>query len=242
MLRRFLLLTSAAALLVFGLGAFEARAGYVTLPNTLDMLTADPANFTWVHNHNPKPPAENLRFSGFGYSITGQTLPASSVNVLPFTTTVETGVTFQAGWLATAGNVVDVDITYVVRAPKGQLLTDAYLSITGSLVGTGGTGIASVGETLTNTATGAAITTLTASLPGSPVDSATFAGVQSITVSKDMILYGGTVPGGFSSISIINQGFSSNGTIPEPTSMALLGIGMAGFFTYRRLFKRAATA
>jgi hypothetical protein len=30
--------------------------------------------------------------------------------------------------------------------------------------------------------------------------------------------------------------------VPEPSAMALLGIGMAGFFTYRRLFKRPATA
>jgi hypothetical protein len=30
--------------------------------------------------------------------------------------------------------------------------------------------------------------------------------------------------------------------VPEPSSMALLGIGMAGFFTYRRLFKRRPAA
>jgi hypothetical protein len=31
-------------------------------------------------------------------------------------------------------------------------------------------------------------------------------------------------------------------TVPEPTSMALLGIGMAGFFVVRRLFKRRIVA
>jgi hypothetical protein len=46
---------------------------------------------------------------------------------------------------------------------------------------------------------------------------------------------------GHPTLSRNGTGYVVTETIPEPTSMALLGIGMAGFFTYRRLFKRAAT-
>jgi len=45
------------------------------------------------------------------------------------------------------------------------------------------------------------------------------------------------VPGG----TAINAGFEYS-LAPEPSSMCLLGIGMAGFFTYRRLFKRRPAA
>ena len=98
----------------------------------------------------------------------------------------------------------------------------------------GGTGQISVGETLRNATTGAFITSLEASIPGQMGSTGIFDGVQSILVTKDIILVGGSKG---ATVSIVDQGFSST-AVPEPTSMALLGIGMASFFTYRRLFKR----
>jgi len=37
-------------------------------------------------------------------------------------------------------------------------------------------------------------------------------------------------------------GVSAVSSVPEPASVALLGVGMAGFFAFRRMFKRSATA
>jgi PEP-CTERM motif len=178
--------------------------------------------------------AETLTFSNFGYSPTpvAGSVAASAVNVLPFTLGNETGITYTAGWFAAAGQTVDIALTYVVTAPARELINDVYLGLTGGVFG--GTGTISVGETLRNATTGAFITSLEAFIPGQLVSTGTFAGVQSILVTKDILLVGGS---NGATVSIVDQGFSST-TVPEPTSMALLGIGMASFFTYRRLFKR----
>jgi len=235
---RSVFLAIAAGLLVAGIGALDARAASVPLPTTYDMLLPAGATTTVVG-------AEVLTFSGFGYAssttsggttTTGIPL-ASTISVNPFTNVAnETGLNFGGSLSAAAGSVVDLAITYTVSAPAGELINDALSISAGGPIGGIGTGTYTINETLVNAANpGITLATLNTGL-GSPSASASFAGVQSVFVTKDIFLTGGT---NGVSLSVISQGFSS---IPEPTSVALLGIGMTGFLAFRRLFKRASVA
>jgi len=222
----------AAGLVVLGFGALEARAGFVPLPTTLDALL--PAgNFTTV-----AAPNETDTFSNFSYSTSpvGSPPTAADISVKAFNAGPEAGLTFSGAFNAAAGTTVDYSFGYIVTAPAGHFLTDATLS--GVFSTFAGTGTGSIGETLLNAATGAAIGTLEVTSGPPVVVSDTILlppGITSIIVQKDMILVGGS---NGASLSIFNQGFSSSGTVPEPASMALLGIGMTGFLAFRRFFKK----
>lgn len=239
MKRRFLFLVLAAGFVVLGTGALDARAGsYIPLPTTLDQLLPT-GNFTKAFG------AETLTFSSFTFSSSstpaGSAIAASSINVGQYAVGNETGFNLTGTLSAPANTVVDVSITYVVTAPKGELIDDAFLTTAGGPLGSGGTGTYVVNETLANAATLAGITSLAASNPpppGAATDSATFAGVNSILVSKDIRLTGGS---NGESLSIVTQAFSSTG-VPEPGSFALLGIGMTGFLALRRFFKKPSAA
>jgi len=243
MKRRSLFLTIAAGLLVAGMTAPDAHAGSVGLPTTLDNLL--PTGTTTTVDGTSSG-GEVLTFSNFQYTsstVVGTTTthgvpPASIFSVTAFAASGETGFTLNSTLFAAAGTMVDVSLSYVVTAPAGELINDAFLSTTGGILGT--TGGYSVKETFVDA------TTLLPILPAPPLAANAlaptvtgyFAGHQSILVSKDIFLFGGD---GGTSLSVITQAFSSTG-VPEPSSMALLGIGMTGFLAFRRLFKRHAIA
>jgi hypothetical protein len=244
---RSLFLAIAAGVIVSGIAALDARAGSeVTLPQALDpglttTTITTPGLVVAVSNGNYFVTGSGLTYGAFSYSSTASgtasAFPATSVAVLPFSSGPNSGFTLNAGWSTVTGGILDIAISYTVTAKPGELITDASLGLAGSVTGTGA---ASVGETLTNSSTGALIGTLTASLPTDTVDMISFSGVQSITVTKDIILNAGA--DGAASISIVSQGFSVSGTVPEPASMALLGIGVTGLLAFRRLFKRNLVA
>jgi hypothetical protein len=229
MIRRFSFLAALLALTV----SAPARAAYVPLPTTLDALLPSSA-YTVVAG------AETLTFSGFTYAAssvpTGSAPAASSITVSKFAVSNETGFSLNGTLSAPKDTLVDLTITYVVTAPIGEKLTDALLLTTGGTFG--GTGSYSVDETLVNAATFAPLGTLSTYSGGPGVDVVTFAGVQSIYVTKDIFLSGGSKG---VSLSAITEGFSST-AVPEPASMALLGIGMSGLLAFRRMFKRTSVA
>jgi len=230
MKRRSLFLALAAGLIVSSLGALEARAGYVPLPTTIDQLTPSGA-FTY------NPSNTNLVFSNFQYSASSGVPLPSAVIVNPFNVGSETGITFNGSFNGNPGTSDDIAISYVVTLSGGGKITDAYLS--GDPVVISGTGSASVVETLYNNANGNALGTMIISDSTTNVATLSFAGVTSILVHKDINVDGIT---GTAKISFVNQGYSIGSTVPEPASLALLGIGMTGFLAFRRFFKKTSVA
>jgi hypothetical protein len=228
MTRRLLMSSLVVGLVV--LGGINAQAG--GLPTTLDTLLVPGA--TAVEG--------NFTFSNFGYTTSPANSPPApadvSVTVLSPPVPGLTGITFNGAFFAAANTMVDYAISYMITvAPGTPAISDAYLALTGGNFN--GTGKIDVSESLF-TSTGAPITTLDASIGGggSNVATAEFGpnGYTTILVTKDLMLFGGSEG---ATVSFVSQGFS---IVPEPSSMALLGIGLSGLFTLRRFFKRTSVA
>jgi hypothetical protein len=164
-------------------------------------------------------------FSGFIYTSNLGAFPASTVSVIPLPGTGNPGIVLDNLWnITTAGKSSDFSVIFKVAAPKTNLIEDASLSLTGTAK-TGGFVIDSE-DILSG---GVKIANVTASITAghNVAGNVTFAPVASITVEEDIALRG------FETLSLVDKHFSEQ-HIPEPTSLALIGVGLTALGLARR--------
>jgi hypothetical protein len=174
----------------------------------------------------------DLTFSGFSYSVSGGTIPipSSDVTVVPTISGDEAGFVFNAPWVALSPDLLDVDIDYTVSC-GGCEIDDWVLSMGG--VALQGDAFANVGESSPQVSAPLAVGyTATSSIP---TDSATFPPVGSLTVDKDLTIYGGSTQGTIiSKVSTLTNLFSTTSTVvPEP-SLTILCAGLLGLLPIAR--------
>jgi hypothetical protein len=178
----------------------------------------------------------DLTFSGFSYTQSGGgiPIPASDVTVVPTISGDEAGFVFNAPWVALSPNLLDVDIDYTVTC-GGCEIDDWVLSMGG--VALAGDAFANVGET-SGQVPGPGLAVGYSTSGSTPMDSSPIPPVGSLTVDKDLTIFGGSTQGNIvSKVSTLTNLFSTS-TVPEP-SLSILCLGLLGLVPIaRRKFSR----
>lgn len=176
----------------------------------------------------------DLTFSDFMYTSSdlGGGLAPTPDGITVSLATMGTGLDFNSLWVAGTGQLVDSSITFTVTTTNPGGITDLDLIVAG---GATGSGVASATESSTSPVLSLAAGFGTGS--DVPEDSTTiFPPVDSITLTKDIGVSGGSTSG-FAHLSDVYNLFSEGtSTVPEPSSLFLCAGVLAFIPIARRKF------
>ncbi len=234
MKRRSLLLSIAAGILAWGTGAPEAHAG--SLSSLLSTLIADGTEINIGGGLQ-------VLFTDYNSAV----VPAAEVTIVrpeQFTGPggqTNYGFNVEGNFNTMAGGTSSLDaaIGYTVSSISGAaIITNAYVMASAIV---NGNGVASVTDTLNIPGRSQVVfgSSVPAALTTPNPNEVDFAPTASIGVVKDISVQSAS---GYVNLSVVSQGYSTTVAVPEPSSMALLGIGLSGLFTLRRLFRRTSVA
>jgi hypothetical protein len=223
MKNRLRMLMLATAVVVCGFGAMDAKAAPVS-------VTEDGGTYSWSLVSNGAGLVTITYSNVFLTEVNSTAVTPNIVSSFAKETIASTTVTlgppvYTFSWLAlstktfgpTAGS--QAELTYGLVGPGNAVATDGFLNVTAFLP---------AGNPLLN------------ALPGYDFSPYKNGGSMTMTYTKvntnigNVIANGGTLNG--------TGGFTEIATVPEPASLALLGIGMTGFLAFRRFFKKTSVA
>jgi len=174
-------------------------------------------------------------FSPTSYVASGSVLiPASDVTVSTETVGDEEGLLFNAPWFAQATTTLDADISYTVSCNSCDI-DDWSLSIAGISLAPGDAFV-DVGETSPDVPSTDWLGVGANSIGSLLTDTTTFPPQGSLSVDKDLTVYGGSTASFITTkVSSMTNLFSTTAmsTVPEP-SLAILCLGLVGLLPLAR--------
>jgi len=182
---------------------------------------------------------DTKELAGSANSFSSTNLNASDINITAHDDgglSPGPGIVITGNFNAAPGTTQDTKFDYnvTVLSPSGFAIHDIRLDAAG-FIDTGGQ--IKVTETATGTDINgtpvSAVMTNQGGTPGSfqnTTDIAFFTPLMSINIHKDILLLGGTGTRG-TSLTDVTQRFSQT-AVPEPSAMALAGLGALGFIGY----------